>query len=314
MKKGLLVAIILVLAVLTCGCSGGTDASTTTTTAPVPTSTTQATTTTTTTSLPPGVFETVRHEEIERRFTFSGDWTASNNDSASGKSFVYADSEGASLTVRFVGTAAAYVAKKSPRYGVAEVTLDGTAVATVDLYSAEEAWQQVVWETSELASGPHVLVIAWTGEKAAAAEGTNINIDAVEVNGVLIGRYQQTNAKLEYEGTWKATSDPSASGENFAFANSEGASVTIRFNGVQLTWLAKTSPAYGQAAVTVDGGAPITVDLYSAEVKWRQAVWTSDLLGSGSHTVVISWTGNKNAAATDTNINIDYLDVTGFLE
>jgi hypothetical protein len=314
MKKSLLVASLLVLLSLMGGCSGGADETTTSSTDLPDTSTSLETTSTTATTLPAGVFEIIRHQETEGRLTYAGTWKASDSDSASGKSFAFAGSSGASLTIRFVGTQLSWIAKKSPAYGKAEVTVDGSSVGSVDLYSADEVWQQVVWQTDTLSVGPHAVTIAWTGEKTAAATGTNINIDAIEVNGVLTGRYQQTNNKLVYAGDWKATSDASASGDSFAFVNAAGASVTIRFNGVHLVWLAKKSSSYGKAQVTVDGGSPVTVDLYSADVLWRQEVWNSGVLGSGSHTVVIQWTGSKNAAATDTNINIDYLYVAGTLE
>ncbi len=314
MKRSLLLVSAIALMVLVGGCSGGTDTSTTTSTSLPDTSTTVETTSTTGTTLPVGVLETIRHEETERRLTYAGDWTASDNNLASGKSFAYAGSAGASLTVRFIGTQLSWIAKTGPLYGLADITVDGTGVETVDLYSPVVAWQQVVWQSDTLSLGPHTVTIAWTGEKAANAKATNINVDALEVLGVLTGRYQQTNAKLVYAGTWKATSDASASGASFMFANSSGASVTIRFTGIGLSWLAKKSPAYGQAQVTVDGGSPVTVDLYSADVLWRQEVWNSGILGSGSHVVIIQWTGSKNAAATDTNINVDYFDVTGTLE
>jgi len=322
MKKDLLVGTIvglLVMLMLTVGaCSGGTDVTTTSPTDLPVTSSTEAITTTssttTTTSLPPGVFETSRHEENARPLTYSGTWKTSSSSSASGGSFVFVDAENAAVTVRFIGTQLFWVAKTSPRYGIAEVTVDGTSVGNVDLYSAEEAWQQVVWQSDVLTLGPHTVTIAWTGDKDPEAEQSNINLDAIEVHGALTSRYQQTNEKIVYAGDWKASSNPSASGENFAFANSAGASVTVRFKGIQLAWLAKTSPAYGEAQVTIDGGSPTTVDLYSEEALWKQEVWNSGLLGSGSHTVVIQWTGRRNAAATDTNINVDYFDVTGVLE
>jgi hypothetical protein len=312
-KKTLLVAGILVVMVLVGGCSGG-AATTTSSTDVSDTSTSLETTSTTGTTLPAGVFETVTHEQTERRLTYAGDWTNSDATSASGQSFVFADSAGAALTIRFIGTNLSWIAKTAPKYGQAEVTVDGASAGIVDLYSAAELWQQVVWESDTLSVGPHVVTIAWTGEKTAGAQGTNINVDAIKVLGVLTGRNQETNAKLVYGGVWKADSNTSASGQSFKFADSSGTSVTIKFNGIQLIWLAKTSPVYGTAQVTVDGGSPVTVDLYSADALWRQEVWNSGLLGSGSHTVVIKWAGSKNAAATGTNINIDYLDVTGTLE
>jgi len=46
---------------------------------------------------------------------------------------------------------------------------------------------------------------------------------------------------------------------------------------------------------------------------WEK-VWETDTLGAGLHTVKIEWTGTKSAAATDTNINVDAVDVTGTLD
>ena len=117
----------------------------------------------------------------------------------------------------------------------------------------------------------HTVVISWTGKKKAAATGTNINVDAIQVTGVLTGRYQQTNAKLSYAGTWNTTSSSSASGGSFTYADTSGASVTIHFTGIDLAWIAKTGPVYGQAKVTVDGTKTYTVNLYSAKTAGRSA-------------------------------------------
>jgi hypothetical protein len=127
-------------------------------------------------------------------------------------------------------------------------------------------------------------------------------------------RHEQTDAALIYSGPWNTTSTASASGGSFAFANSPGTAVTIHFAGTELVWIAKKSPVYGRAEVTLDGGDPLTVDLYDANVLWQQGVWDTGALADGEHTVTIRWTGQKNAAATDTNIGIDAFEVTGSRE
>jgi len=55
----------------------------------------------------------------------------------------------------------------------------------VDLYSATTLHDQKVWETGTVAPGTHTVKIEWTGTKNAAASGTNINLDAVDVTGAL---------------------------------------------------------------------------------------------------------------------------------
>ena len=313
MKKSLLVAGILVLVVLVGGCSSEPATSTTTTALPE-TSTTLETSSTTAASVPADGSQAVRHEQTEPRFTYTGTWKSPSTASASRGSFVYADSSGASLTMRFTGTHLAWIAKTSPAYGIASVTVDDGVPVTVDLFSLSTLWQQTVWETGVLAAGAHTVKIEWTGTKGTAATGTNINVDAIDVTGVVTGSHQEGNAKLAYSGNWTTGSDPLASGGSFTFADSSGSSVTARFSGIELDWLAKKGPDYGNATVTVDGGSPVTVNLYSAEALWAEMVWGTGVLTAGTHTVKIEWAGTKDTAATGTGINIDALDVTGVLK
>ena len=328
MKNVLLIALVfvlvLVLGVLVGGCSSGKTSSTTTTSTSLETTSTSLETTSTslvttstapatTSTTIPDITQTVTHQQNDARFTYSGAWKTSSATSASGRSFAFARSSGASVTIRFLGTHLSWIAKQSPLYGKAKVTLDGKTVATIDLYSATTVWRHTVWQTATLKSGAHTVTIEWTGTKRAAATGTNINIDAIVVTGVVTGHYQENNSKLVHAGPWTTTATASASGGSFALANSSGASVTIHLTGVYLGWFAKKGPDCGQATVTVDGGTPVMIDLYSAKVAWQQEVWSTGVLAGGTHTVVIGWTGTKRAAATGTNINIDAVDVTGTL-
>jgi hypothetical protein len=303
--------------------TSGTDSSTTLTTTSstsgdssttAPESTTLSTTSTTAAaSSSTADAQAINHQQTDSRLVFAGSWQTASNASASGGSLVYSNSSGASLTIRFIGTHLYWIAKKSPQYGKAKVMVDGASVGTVDLYSASTVWQHMVWATGTLSSGAHTVKIQWTGQKSAAAKGTYIDVDAIKVDGVVTGHHEQGAAKLVYTGTWKTTSSASASGGSIAFADSSGASVTIHFNGIDLAWIAKKSPAYGKAKVTVDGGSPVAVDLYSASVLWKQRVWSTGILKSGAHTVKISWTGSKHTGATGANIDIDAVDVTGTL-
>ena len=136
---------------------------------------------------------------------------------------------------------------------------------------------------------------------------------AVHENGPSIFRYEQGDTQLAYTGAWTVDRSVSASGGSFRYVNASGASVTATFTGTHLSWIAKKSPFYGKARVTLDGGDPAVVDLYSATTLNKQNVWSTRLLAPGSHTVRIEWTGTKNAAATNTNINLDALDLRGTL-
>ena len=124
-------------------------------------------------------------------------------------------------------------------------------------------------------------------------------------------RSEQANDGLAYSGDWTVSQAGAASADSFRFAGAKGASLTITFRGTYLAWIAKKSPVYGIAKVSVDGKAPVAVDLYSRQTLWRQKVWATGILSAGTHTVRIYWTGNKNAAATATNIGVDAFDIVG---
>jgi IPT/TIG domain len=257
-----------------------------------------------------------RYQQADARLSFTGTWTVSSAASASGGSFRFANASGASVIAPFTGTSLSWLAKKSPVYGKAKVTVDGAAESsTVDLYDTATRYQQSVWNTGKLTSGLHWVKIEWTGDKNASATNTNISMDAVDVIGSLSAatRFEQTNSKLVWDGTWTSSSTGSASGSSFKFANKFGAAVTIKFNGISCTIIAKKSPVYGIAEIKLDDQPAALVDFYSSSTLFKQTVWKSGFLAPGDHTVTIRWTGTKRTTATDYNINLDAVDVIGIL-
>ncbi len=310
--------LMLLPVVVLAGCSGDeattttTVKGTTTTTEPKETSTTSTSEeiTTTTTEFPP----TITQQQDEPRFKYSGKWTKISATSASGKSITVANSSGSSLKVRFYGVGISWLAKTSPAYGHADVKVDDGAAQTVDLYSKSTVWKKKVWKSEALALGDHTLTITWTGDKTKGATAANINIDAIVVAGVLTAAWEQDNVKFIYDGTWKTNSSSSASGGTFTQADATGASVIVRFSGVRLVWMGQVGTSNGQAKVSVDGGPEATVDLYGATTKAKQELWDTGILDMGTHTVEIIWSGEKNAEATGTSINVDSFEVTGSLK
>jgi hypothetical protein len=268
----------------------------------------------------PVIPPTTRYEQKDTRFTFAGGWIASSSDLASATSFRFANST-ASVTATFNGTYLVWIGKKSPDYGQAKVTVDGGTPAIVDLCNDSAVWQQKVWDTGVLAAGDHTVKIEWTGVKNANGLGANINVDAFDIAGTVTQapaaaavRYEQGDSHFVYAGTWTNSRTSLASGGNFRYSDAKGSSVTVRFTGSSLAWIAKKSPVYGMAKITVDGGTPVTADLYSAATVYGQRVWETGMLVPGTHTVKIEWTGAKNSAATDTNIGVDAFDIVGTLK
>jgi hypothetical protein len=317
MAKVPLVCAGLVLAASLLATACGEAATTTTVTGKATNTTTtthKVTASSTSSTLPVETWTPVGYEQNTPGLSYTGGWIYSSATDASKGGFVYTDESGAFLTFRFVGTHCAWLAKTSDVYGKATVTVDDGTPVTVDLYSQNVVWRHLVWETKTLPFGEHTVKIERTGTKRTAATGTFINVDAVEVIGALIGRYQQANERFDYEGTWRTSKADSASGGSFTLTKTSKSSVTVTFTGIQLDWYAKKGPAYGKARVILDDGDPVTIDLYSKDEVWNQKVWSSSRLEMGTHVITIKWTGLKNSAATDSYINVDSFEIAGALE
>jgi peptidoglycan hydrolase-like protein with peptidoglycan-binding domain len=276
--------------------SSPTEASTTTTEAPVPT----------------------RYQQTDSRLSYLGVWSAGSSWWASGGSFYSTDATRAAVLVNFTGTSVSLLARTAPWYGKALVSLDGGADEYVDFYSSSTLYKQSVYEKKGLTDELHTLTIKRAGQKAGASSGYAICLDALDITGTLTQApvatsYQQKDPNFKYMGIWSGVWTWSASGGSFIFADSRGASANVTFDGTYLAWYAKKGPLYGKAQVSLDGGAPVLVDLYSSYASYKQQVYSTGLLEYGSHTVSIHWIGQKNAASTGTLIDVDSFAVFGTL-
>ncbi|MRR11421.1 hypothetical protein EG835_02830, partial [bacterium] len=127
-------------------------------------------------------------------------------------------------------------------------------------------------------------------------------------------RFEQADPLLVYNKTWALQTHATYfSGGTHRIVNEPAASVIAAFTGTRIDWISTTAPDYGIARVTLDGGTPFDVDMYSATHQRKQTVWSASGLSPGAHTLRIEWTGRKNAASTLTYIAIDALDVDGSL-
>lgn len=90
-----------------------------------------------------------------------------------------------------------------------------------------------------------------------------------------------------------------------------GETATLAFNGTRVVYRGVTGSHHGIAAVSIDGGTEVNVDLYATAKTGDVAVWTSPVLAAGNHTLRIRNTGTKNAAASGTVVTLDRAVVTG---
>ncbi len=90
-----------------------------------------------------------------------------------------------------------------------------------------------------------------------------------------------------------------------------GVGAVVNFSGTGITWIGKKGPQYGIASYSIDGGAPQTVDNYSATASSQNANITVSGLYSESHVLSISHLNQNNNASTDYWQTIDAFSIDG---
>jgi hypothetical protein len=93
----------------------------------------------------------------------------------------YSNTTGNFVSVTFTGTSVAWIGSDSSNHGIANVSIDGTQVATVDSYGNPAADGQTLYSVNNLTNATHTLKIAVSGNKNAASSGFYVSIDAIIV-------------------------------------------------------------------------------------------------------------------------------------
>ncbi len=253
-----------------------------------------------------------RYEQTDSGILYLGSWTTFKTTGASSGSYGYTDSKAMAL-ISFSGTQLDLIATMGYTMGTAKISIDGSTPTYVSFYSPTTLRKQKVWSTGPLASGTHQVAISWAGQASVAGAGTRVNIDALDVAGTLtkatLAVVEQSDPRIAYRGTWNVSPTSSASGGTFNSASAQGSSATIFFTGTAVRYVATTGPSFGRATLTLDGGSPVSVDLYSSSLRYKRVVWSAIDLSAGNHVLTINWTGQKNTRAKATAVNLDALMV-----
>ncbi len=114
-----------------------------------------------------------------------------------------------------------------------------------------------------------------------------------------VDRAQETNAAIDYDGTWIRRSHPGASGGHLRAASDDGASATFEFTGRSVAWVAPKGPSRGSAEVWVDGSYRTTIDLRRSGPRARAVVFATSWSGRGDHTIEIKVLGTDGHPRVD---------------
>jgi len=109
-------------------------------------------------------------------FNGSG-WKTLKTSAAYGGSLHYASSAGRTARLAFTGTQVALVSTEGKDRGKAQVLIDNTLVATLDLYAPSTRVRQIVFRSAVLTAGPHTITVKVLGTKRSKATGARVDLD-----------------------------------------------------------------------------------------------------------------------------------------
>jgi hypothetical protein len=123
------------------------------------------------------------------------------------------------------------------------------------------------------------------------------------------GIYDDFDPSILLRGDWERADEfEQAFRHTVTFTDTTGAEIRFAFEGSELTYVFTRAVNRGIAAVTIDGAAKGTIDLYSVDPEWQaSAVFTG--LGAGRHLLVIRVTGERHAGATGKFVDLDAFKV-----
>ena len=116
------------------------------------------------------------------QFEYSGTWASSMDAACYQGDNYWSNEKDAYLTFKFTGTSVKYYSTKAGNIGIAAFSIDDGEEQLVDMYQADKADQQLVYEASGLTPGSHTLKVRVTGNKNAAASDCCVVADKITVS------------------------------------------------------------------------------------------------------------------------------------
>lgn len=108
-------------------------------------------------------------------------WYSYVSELASASRLIFSGLPEAGVWMAFTGHSVSWIGERAPSGGIARVYMDGQFSASIDLYSPQEEWQQVLFTQTGLGEGLHYIFIDVTGTKNPDSTASCVFIDAFEV-------------------------------------------------------------------------------------------------------------------------------------
>ncbi|MEO8627052.1 MAG: hypothetical protein ABI612_02990 [Betaproteobacteria bacterium] len=187
---------------------------------------------------------------------YNGVWYADKYSQYSGGTVAYSPSAGARATLSFTGTSVSVLGYRDNASGIANVYVDGSLVAEVDMFSATSAAPAPIYASATLGTGAHQIAIEVSGRKNAGSVGALVRIDAFDFIGAAASAAKDKPSLARNVSALSATAVDSAQGSYAQIARTDG--VPSPLGGLAVLRRTQDSPVATPTATTasrlVDGG------------------------------------------------------------
>lgn len=251
---------------------------------------------------------------------YVGNWSTASHPIYNGGSIKLTNSTSSYMEFNFVGTAFKLYSTKGRSRGIAKIDIDnGKIVTNVDLYSATDTADQLVYENNNLSHDKHTVRVYFTNTKNPSATSNIVDVDRIDIAGTAVApnlptnTYQDSSSSIKYSGNWTTASHPIYNGGSIKYTSSTNAYLEFDFTGTAFKLFSTKGRSRGIAKIDIDNGAIVTnVDLYNSSDVADQLVYENKNLDFGTHKVKIYFTNTKNPSATNTIIDVDRIEVVGY--
>ncbi len=125
-------------------------------------------------------------------------------------------------------------------------------------------------------------------------------------------RTEESSSLLAYSKPWATSLFSNTYSGGYVRTLSSSAPLSFTFTGNNFRIVAAKGPGFGKLKVTLDGVLQtVSPDLYAATACFQQVVYVSNNMRTGTHTVVIDYSGQRNTLSSGTAVNLDAVDVIG---
>jgi lysophospholipase L1-like esterase len=114
---------------------------------------------------------------------------------------------------------------------------------------------------------------------------------------------------VKYTGLWRNEPIPGNPARYSYLSSETNATYEVTFRGDRIRLFGNKDTDNGIAAISIDGGAEVTTDLYSSNPLNDALLYQSGTLGNGFHTIKVRVTGQKNTSSIGSSIDLGKLEI-----